>query len=106
MVHVIGCTCDSGVVPSALPDKLEEVVDAGENVVHEDDSFKVFIFRIAKVVEGTESGVSDFGEVFDSVVECPARPHDVLMATRRPTDLVRASKMRRRALVWSVEPFS
>ncbi len=31
---------------------------------------------------------------------------DVLMATRRPTDLVRASKMRRRALVWSVEPFS
>ena len=23
------------------------------------------------------------------------------MATRRPTDLVRASKMRRRALVWS-----
>ena len=43
-----------------MPDKLEEVVDAGENVVHEDDGFKVL--RITEVVGRAESGITDFGE--------------------------------------------
>ncbi len=43
-----------------MPDKLEEVVDAGENVVHEDDDFKVL--RITEVVGRAESGITDFGE--------------------------------------------
>ncbi len=72
VIHIIGGTGDPGVVPSALPDELEQVVDAGKNVVHENDGFKVFIFGIAEVVKGVKSGVSDFRKVLNSVIELPA----------------------------------
>jgi hypothetical protein len=44
MVHIIRSTCDAGIVSSALPDKLKEVIDAGEDVIHEDDSVEVLVF--------------------------------------------------------------
>ena len=75
VVHIIGCTSDPGVIPSALPDKLEEVVYAGENVVHENDGFKVFVFGVAEVVEGPEGGITYLRKVLDAVVECPAGAH-------------------------------
>jgi len=43
VIHVIGSTCDTCVVPAALPDELQEVVDAGQDVVHEDDGIKELI---------------------------------------------------------------
>jgi len=100
VVHIICGTGDPGVALPALPDKLEEVVDAGENVVHEDDGFKVL--GITEVVGRAESGITDFNEGW---LNAPRVRMEVLMETRRPTNLVRASKMRR-ALVWSAEPFS
>lgn len=53
VVYIIGCTSVPGIVLSALPDELEEVVD-----VHEDDGLKVFIFGIAEVVEEVKGSVT------------------------------------------------
>lgn len=44
MVHVIRCAGDTSVVLPRLPNKLEEVVDTGEDIIHEDDGIKVFPF--------------------------------------------------------------
>ena len=75
VVHVVRGAGDPGVVSPALPDELEEVVHAGENVVHEDDRFKVLVFRVAEVVEGAEGRITYFGKVLDAVVERPASAH-------------------------------
>lgn len=72
VVHVIRGAGDTGVVLAALPDEFEEVVDAGEDVVHEDDAIEVLTLGVAQFVQRDEGGVADFCEVFDTVVEGPA----------------------------------
>ena len=49
--HVVRGAGDARVVASALPDELEEVVDAGEDVVHEDDGVEHLALRVAELVE-------------------------------------------------------
>ena len=50
VVHVVRGAGDARVVEPALVDELEQVVHAGEDVVHEDDAVKVLVLRVAQLV--------------------------------------------------------
>ena len=67
--HVVGGAGDTGVLPTRLPDELEQVIDARQNVVHEDDGVEDFALGITELVERHKSGVADFGEIFNAVIE-------------------------------------
>jgi len=69
VVHVVSSASDAGVVDAALVYEFEDVVYAGEDVVHEDDGVEVLAVGVAELVEGDEGGVADLCEVFDTVVE-------------------------------------
>lgn len=75
MVHVIRCTSDTRILSPTLPDQLEQVVDTGQDIVHENDRVKDFAVIVTEFVEGQHGGVSDFGEVFDTVVEQTTGTH-------------------------------
>lgn len=75
MVHVIRCASDTRILSSTLPDQLEQVVDTGQDIVHEDDRVKDFAVIVTEFVEGQHGGVSDFGKVFDTVVEQTTGTH-------------------------------
>lgn len=75
MVHVIRCTSDARILSPTLPDQLEQVVDTGQDIVHEDDRVKDLAVIVTEFVEGQHGGVSDFGEVFDTVVEQTTGTH-------------------------------
>ena len=67
MIHVIRGTCDTGVLSSGLPNQLENIIDARQDIVHENDSVKVFTLAVSEFVQGHHGGITDFGEVFDTV---------------------------------------
>lgn len=73
--HVIRRAGDTGILSSALPDQLEQVVDARQDVVHKDNRVKDLLLVLTKLVERDEGGVSNLSEVLDSVVEVSSRPH-------------------------------
>ena len=75
VVHVVGGASDAGVVDATLVYEFEEVVYAGEDIVHEDDGVEVFAVRVTELVEGDEGGVADLCEVFYAVVEGTAGTH-------------------------------
>lgn len=75
MVHVIRRTGDTRILSPTLPNQLEQVVDTGQDIVHEDDRVKDFSVIVTKFVEGQHGGVSDFGKVFDTVVEQASGTH-------------------------------
>jgi hypothetical protein len=69
MIHIIGGASDTSIICPRLPDKFEEVVDARQNVVHEYDGVEIFVFGFTELVERNKNGITDFGEIFDAVVE-------------------------------------
>ena len=73
--HVIRRTRDPGVLPPALPDQLEHVVHAGQDVVHEDHRIKDLALGIPQFVQGHHGRVPDLGEVFDPMVERSSGSH-------------------------------
>ena len=75
VVHVVRGAGDARVVEPALVDELEQVVRAGQDVVHEDDRVKVLVLRVPQLVQRHERGVAHLGEVLDAVVERAARAH-------------------------------
>lgn len=75
MEHVVGRAGDSGVLTATLPDELEQVVDARQNVVHEDDRVKDLLLALAELVQRHERSIPDLGQVLDSVVERSSRSH-------------------------------
>lgn len=75
MEHVVGRAGDSGVLTATLPDELEQVVDARQNVVHEDDRVKDLLLALAELVKRHKRSVPDLGQVLDSVVERSSRSH-------------------------------
>jgi hypothetical protein len=74
MVHVVGGAGDAGIVVARLPYELEEVVNAGEDVVHEDDGVEELVFGVAQLVQRDKGGVADLGEVLDAMIERATRP--------------------------------
>ena len=75
VIHVVSGTCDACVVPATLPDEFEEVVNAGKDVVHEDDGVKELVLCVAELVQRDKSGVADLCEVLDTVVKCAPLTH-------------------------------
>lgn len=73
MVHVVSGTRNTSIVLPALPDKLEEVIHARKDVIHEDDSVKEFAVRVPKFVKWHECLVPDLSEVLDTVVKLSPR---------------------------------
>lgn len=47
MIHVISGAGDASVIIAALPDKFEEIIDAGENVVHENNGIEILVLCVA-----------------------------------------------------------
>lgn len=91
MVHVVCGACDSCIVQSTLPDKFKEVIDAGQDIVHEDNRIEVFVFGISEFVERDERSVPHLREVFDTMVERTTSTHrhtDRHAETHRPTQRV------------------
>lgn len=66
---IVGPARDASVLAARLPHELEEVVDAGEDVVHKDDRVEHLALGVAEFPQRGERGVADFGEVLDAVVE-------------------------------------
>ena len=75
MEHVIRRTCNPGILTPALPDQLEHVVDTRQDIVHEDDRIERLALAISQLVEGHHGGVSNLGQVFNTMVESSPRPH-------------------------------
>ena len=48
--HVIRCTGDPGVLSPGLPDQLQQIVYAGEDVVHEDHGIEYLPIVIPEFV--------------------------------------------------------
>lgn len=75
MVHVICRASDSRIVPPALPDQLQKVIHAGQDVVHEDDAVEIFSLRVPEFMQGHECCIPHLGEVLDSMIERASCPH-------------------------------
>lgn len=75
VVHVIRRTGDTRILSPTLPNQLEQVVHARQDIIHENDRVKDFSVIVTKLVEGQHGGVSNFGEVFDTMVEQTAGTH-------------------------------
>lgn len=75
MKHVIRRTRDPGVLPPTLPDQLEHVVHARQDVVHENHRIKDLALGIPQFVQGHHGRVPDLGEVFDPMVERSSGSH-------------------------------
>lgn len=75
VVHVIRRTGDTRILPPRLPDQLEQIIHAGQDIVHEYDRVKDLVLVVAQLVEGDHRRVPDFCEVFDTVVELTPRAH-------------------------------
>ncbi len=72
MVHVICGAGNAGIIQAALPDEFEEIIDAWKDIVHEHYGIKILVLIISQLVEGHKGGVSNFGEIFNAVIERPA----------------------------------
>ena len=75
MKHVIRRTSDPSVLPPALPDQLEHVVHAGQDVVHENHRIKDLALGIPQFMKGHHGRVSNLGQVFDTMVERSSGSH-------------------------------
>jgi hypothetical protein len=90
-VHVISYTSDAGIVNAALIDELEDVVDAGEDIVHQYNTLPPN--PAARV--GARKPNCGLLQGLDAVVKAPL----VLVVTLNPTLLVNASKIPKSAFV-------
>ncbi len=69
--HVIGSAGDTGVLQTGLVDQLEDVIDAGKNVVHEDHGVEIFSF-VAEFMKWEHGRVAHLREVFNTMIESTA----------------------------------
>lgn len=69
MEHVICGACNSGIVQTALVDEFEDVVHAGEDVVHENYGIEILVLGTSQLMEGNKCSIANFSEVLDTVVE-------------------------------------
>lgn len=69
MIHIVGGTGNTGIVLPRLPDKFKEIVDAGQDVIHEDNGIEVLVLRIAQFVERNKGRIADLGEILDAVIK-------------------------------------
>jgi hypothetical protein len=67
--HVICGTCNSGIVQTALVDQFEDVVHAGEDVVHENYGIEILVLGTSQLMKGNKCSIANFSEVLDTVVE-------------------------------------
>lgn len=70
VVHIICCARNPGVVQPALINEFEEVVYAGEDVVHEDYGIEILVLRVSLLVKGHKGSIANFSKILDTVVEC------------------------------------
>lgn len=75
MVHVIRGTGNASIVPPTLPDEFEKVVDAGQDIVHENDGIKVFSLCVSKFMQRHKCAVAHLGQVLNTVIERPSSAH-------------------------------
>lgn len=69
MIHVICGAGNAGIIQSALEDELEKVIDTWKDIVHEHYGIEILVLIVSQLVEGHEGSVSDFGKIFDTVIE-------------------------------------
>ena len=71
---------------------------------HEDYGIEILVLAVLLLVKGHKGSIANFSKIFDTVERssCASRCVDVI---RRLTERASAPKIRRRALVWSMEPF-
>lgn len=71
VVHVICRARNPGVIQTALINKFEEIVYAGEDVVHEDYGIEILVLGVSLLVKGHKGSIANFSKIFDTVVERP-----------------------------------
>jgi hypothetical protein len=71
VVHVICGARNPGVIQTALVNEFEEVVNAGEDVVHEDYGIEILVLGVSLLVKGHKSSIANFSEILDTVVKRP-----------------------------------
>jgi len=69
MVHVICRARNASVIQTALVNEFEEVVYAGEDVVHEDNGIEVLVLGVSLLVKWDKGSIANFSEILDTVVE-------------------------------------
>jgi hypothetical protein len=73
--HIVRGTGDTSILSPTLPDQLEQIVDARQDVVHEDDRVEDLLLVLPQLVQRHQRRVSDLCEVLDSMVKRSPRPH-------------------------------
>lgn len=73
MEHVIRRASDPGIIQTALINEFKEVVNAGEDVVHENYGIEILVLGVALLMKGHKSSIADFCEVLDTVVKRSTR---------------------------------
>ena len=71
VVHVICCARNSGIIQTALINEFEDVVYAGEDVVHEDYGIEILVLGVSLLVKGHKSSIANFSKILNTVVERP-----------------------------------
>ena len=71
VVHVICCARNPGVIQTALINEFEEVVYAGEDVVHKDYGIEILVLGVSLLVKGDKGSIANFSKILDTVVERP-----------------------------------
>lgn len=69
MEDVVGTASNASVLPPTLPDELEQVVHAGQHIVHEDDRVEELSLGVSELLQRRQCSITDLGEVLDAVVE-------------------------------------
>lgn len=73
VIHIICGTRNACTIPPALPDQLEDVVNAKQDIVHEDYCIKELIVGVPKFVKRVQRLIPDLSQVFDTVIERSSR---------------------------------
>jgi len=73
VVHIICRARNTGVIQTALVNEFEEVVHAGEDVVHKDYGIEILVLGVSLLVKGHKGSIANFSEILDTVVESSTR---------------------------------
>ena len=72
--HIICRTSNSSIIPPTLPNQLQQIINARQDIVHEHDRIEHFILRVSQFMQRDERGVSHFGQILDTMIESASRP--------------------------------
>ena len=75
MIHIIRRTRNPRIIPPTLPNKLQEVVHARQDIVHEYNRVEILVLRVPQLMQRHERRVPHLRQILNPMIERPPCAH-------------------------------